>query len=87
VKRASVGRAAAKPPPVKKGRKPVSFASRALARIIRVPATSRRATLSDDTRDLEQSDELEEQDEVEAHVRLDANAEPDDEVEAHIRIN
>lgn len=42
--------------------------------------------MSDDIRDLEQNDELEDQDEVEGHIaKLDANEEPDDEVEAHIK--
>ena len=43
--------------------------------------------MSDDIRDPEQNEALEEQDEVEGHMRFDANSEPDDDVEAHIRIN
>lgn len=43
--------------------------------------------LSDDIRDLEESEELENEDEVEGHLsKLDRNAEPDDEVEAHIKL-
>jgi hypothetical protein len=45
-------------------------------------------TLSDDIRDLEQDDELEDQDEVEGHIaKIDANDEPDDDVEAHIKLD
>jgi hypothetical protein len=44
--------------------------------------------LSDDIRDLEQDDELEDQDEVEGHIaKIDANDEPDDDVEAHIKLD
>ena len=44
--------------------------------------------MSDDIRDLERNDELEEQDEVEGHLgKLDLDDDPDDEVEAHIRLS
>ena len=43
--------------------------------------------MSDETRDPEQNEELEEQDEVEAHARFDASSEPDDDFEAHIKLN
>jgi hypothetical protein len=42
--------------------------------------------LSEDIRDLEQNDEPEEQDEVEAH-KFALNDEPDDDFEAHIKLN
>jgi hypothetical protein len=42
--------------------------------------------LSDEIRDPEQTDELEEQDEVEGHKFAMAD-DPDDEVEAHVKLN
>jgi hypothetical protein len=40
--------------------------------------------VSDEIRDLQETEDAEAQDEVEGHIRLDANIEPDDEVEAHL---
>lgn len=42
--------------------------------------------MSDDNRDLEETDELEEQDDVEAH-KFALTDEPDDDFEAHIRLD
>jgi len=54
-----------------------------------VPATNKEGkALSDDIRDVEKNEELEDQGEVEGHLaKLDRNAEPDDDVEAHIRLD
>lgn len=44
--------------------------------------------MSDDFRDLELNEELEDQDEVEGHImKLDNSVEPDDDFEAHIKLN
>jgi hypothetical protein len=58
-----------------------------LAWIIRVSANYKEGkALSDDTRDLEQNDELEDQNEVEAH-KFALNDEPEDDFEAHIKLD
>jgi len=55
-----------------------------IARITRASHEPGGNVVSDENRDLQETEDAEAQDEVEGHIRLDANIEPDDEVEAHL---
>jgi hypothetical protein len=58
-----------------------------IVRIVRTSHEPGGNVVSDEIRDLQETEDAEAQDEVESHIRLDANIEPDDEVEAHIRLD